>query len=883
MKKTENVKGHGFLRKTKAFGLASGIALGATLLIGANTVSADEATATTPSTTATTNESKTVVIDEGLTEVANKAKEAGATVNAEPTKNIGTAKTEEEATKLDEQAKKEVADQKAEIEKKTADYTKEVKESENNRKTLIANLSENTGLYNTTASQLRALADKDFDAGKASFGEFKSSNGTVRFLDAPNRVETNKIDPTVALLNSNVINNPKEIVTYYSDAPMLADRSFVSDKRNVKVVPILVNDGETITYKVNYAPDSNLGQLGVGYVEKSYTLKGSPVQSGKIALLADRYGTIVENYVYGGLGRAYDVIKTGEWGYASSWTYYDKDGKKIDSKELTSRFVNKYWYPNVGLSANDIKLTPTTENKSLILNVGTKEYTKDISNPYVNGGDSFFTATRMYEELAREQNVIDPAVQKMSMSGAEVKPVIDTIVKTPTVPTINYHLVSYTVDKPDATNPSKDAKGLVEVHYVVDNAERTVLKDPVIQTPESPIGTKYDTTSIKLPTITKDGKTYEVVRSEGTEKGQVVKGKTVVTYLYKLKEEPKPTPTPEVKKGSIVQKFVDESGKEIAKSTNTGEKPVDEAVKLSHPNEITFEGKTYTFTKQDKVDPAKIPNGTETITYVYKLKEEPKPTPTPTPVVNPTTIHIDGDTRKEIAPPEKGTKPFKNIDGFEPSPKDPKNVENPNGETIRVYNRIKKGSVEVRYVKDDASKTVLKDPVADTVDSKVGSDYDTTDNKPVTITKDGVTYELVRTEGVEKGKVVEGKTVVTYVYREVQKPITIHIDTEGNPVAPKEDGTKPFKEIEGYKPAPSDSKNVEDPKGVTIRVYDKVKPEAPQEAPKTPEKPQPQQPATQAVATNQLPHTGSEAGTALAIAGLGLLGLGVLAYKKKEN
>ena len=39
----EKVKGHGFFRKTKAFGLASGIALGAALLIGANTVSADEA------------------------------------------------------------------------------------------------------------------------------------------------------------------------------------------------------------------------------------------------------------------------------------------------------------------------------------------------------------------------------------------------------------------------------------------------------------------------------------------------------------------------------------------------------------------------------------------------------------------------------------------------------------------------------------------------------------------------------------------------------------------------------------------------------------------------------------------------------------------------
>ena len=177
----------------------------------------------------------------------------------------------------------------------------------------------------------------------------------------------------------------------------------------------------------------------------------------------------------------------------------------------------------------------------------------------------------------------------------------------------------------------------------------------------------------------------------------------------------------------------------------------------------------------------------------------------------------------------------------------------------------------------------MKEPVADTVGGKVGSDYDTTDHKPVTITKDGVTYELVRSEGVEKGKVVEGKTVVTYVYREVQKPITIHIDTEGNPVAPQEDGTKPFKEIEGYKPAPKDSKNVEDTKGVTVRVYDKVKPEAPQEAPKTPEKPEAPKPTAQAYVTKELPNTGSEASTALAIAGMGILGLSALAYKKKED
>ena len=50
----EKVKGHGFFRKTKAFGLASGIALGAALLVGANTVSADEVKSGGETTSATT-------------------------------------------------------------------------------------------------------------------------------------------------------------------------------------------------------------------------------------------------------------------------------------------------------------------------------------------------------------------------------------------------------------------------------------------------------------------------------------------------------------------------------------------------------------------------------------------------------------------------------------------------------------------------------------------------------------------------------------------------------------------------------------------------------------------------------------------------------------
>lgn len=819
MKQTENVKGRGFKRKT-SIGLVCGIALTGAFFLGANGVSADEAKPQTPTATptATATDSKTVTVDEGLTETANKAKEAGLKVNAEPTKNLGVANTEEEAKKIEAQAKKDVADQKAEIEKTVAEYKASSQAGDKKRQETVDKLNQEGKIYNTTADGLREMGDDAYNKGQTSYGGFTSSKGTVRYLNAPSEFNADEIDPTVAVLDSAIGTAPKEITMKYSGGNVFGGtHNSLKDRSSLKVVPILVNDGETITYKVNVAGDSELGKLGIKTVERSLTLKGSPVGTkGKVALLADRTGSVTSNYIFGGLGSANEVMNNGkEFDVVSTWNYLDASGKALDSKELASKFVNTKWYPTLNLKSSEIKTAPTTDSKTASLNFG-KDDTKTLSDTFVNGGSKFTEATRKYKlgegYTAKHK---DPVENLMSYHSNLPAPVNENFSSTKEAPTVNYHLVSYTVNKPKATN----------------NADT-------------------------------------------------------------------------VKKGSIVQVFIEEGGKEIAPKTNTGAKPVDEAVKLTHPNEITFEGKTYTFTKQDKADLTKIPNGTETITYIYKLKEAPKPVekptpkptptptpvptptpkpvPTPTPVENPTTIHIDTEG-KTVAPKEDGTKPFKAIDGYEPAPKDSKNVVNPKGETVRVYSQIKKGNVEVRYIKDDKERTVLKEPVADTVGGKVGSDYDTTDHKPNTITKDGVTYELVRTEGVEKGKVVEGKTVVTYVYREVQKPITIHVDTEGNPVAPQEDGTKPFKEIEGYKPAPKDSKNVENPKGVTVRVYDKVKPEAPQEAPKTPEKPEAPKPTAQAYVTNTLPNTGSEASTALAIAGMGILGLSALAYKKKED
>ena len=109
----EKVKGHGFFRKTKAFGLASGIALGAALLVGANTVSADEVKSgegSTPATAVAAETKAPVVTDTaGTSTVAN-----------------ATAQNQEATAETKEASKTEVKDQ-AGLDKKYSDLKEQAK------------------------------------------------------------------------------------------------------------------------------------------------------------------------------------------------------------------------------------------------------------------------------------------------------------------------------------------------------------------------------------------------------------------------------------------------------------------------------------------------------------------------------------------------------------------------------------------------------------------------------------------------------------------------------------------------------------------------------------------------------------------------------------
>ncbi|MGQ7402861.1 MucBP domain-containing protein, partial [Streptococcus suis] len=369
----------------------------------------------------------------------------------------------------------------------------------------------------------------------------------------------------------------------------------------------------------------------------------------------------------------------------------------------------------------------------------------------------------------------------------------------------------------EVTYVYKAVTGSVVVNYK--DTEGNVIKDPETDVSDAPVGDAYTTTD-KKPNeiITKDGSRYVLVpsKTDGEENGKVIEGTITVTYVYQKVANwiPEIPNVPETDRPKVPYPFdptePDEPIDPTTPGTN-GEVPNIPYV----PGYTPVDPKDNTPLKPiDPNDPGKG--------YVPPTPENPGvDTPIPyVPVKKVVTNHVD-EEGNPVAPQEEGTKPNKSIPGYEFTGK---TVTDEDGNTTHIYKKtpeVKNGTVVVNYVTEDG--TVIKDPVTDTPTSPEGTPYDTTDNKPKTITFKGEEYELVRVDGTENGKVVEGETVVTYVYRKVETPakkvVTNHVDEEGNPVAPQEEGTKPNKSIPGYE---FTGKTVTDEDGNTTHIYKKT-------------------------------------------------------------
>ena len=350
----------------------------------------------------------------------------------------------------------------------------------------------------------------------------------------------------------------------------------------------------------------------------------------------------------------------------------------------------------------------------------------------------------------------------------------------------------------EVTYVYKEVTGDVVVHYV--DTEGNVIAEDKEDTKGASLNAKYDTTDNKPEKIEKDGTVYylteKAVKDDSKpENGDVVEGKTEVTYVYE-------------KAGQVVVHYTDEKGNTIqvdAVDTKDGKPNADynTADNDMKPNRITTpEGKVYELipqsTKGDETGKVKAGETTE-VTYVYKeitgnvvvhyvdtegntLAEDTKD------VENGSLSDKYDTTDNKPAKLEKdGTVYYLTAKELKDGSK-PENGAVVEGTTEITYVYEKAGNVLVHYV-DEAGNTLQADAV-DTKDGRPGAKYDTSDNdmKPARITtSEGKVYELVpaSTKGNETGDVEAGKTTeVTYVYKEVKGNVVVHYtDEAGNTIA----------------------------------------------------------------------------------------------------
>ena len=370
-------------------------------------------------------------------------------------------------------------------------------------------------------------------------------------------------------------------------------------------------------------------------------------------------------------------------------------------------------------------------------------------------------------------------------------------------------------------------------------------------------------------------------------------------------------------KGLVTQKFVNEQGVEIAPSVKSELKEVGSEVSLTHPTDLDFENKRYTFKEQDKQDITEIVKGETVITYVYKQKYEnnlpPVETETKIPI---TTTYVEDKTidyGTEIVESNGSegkivTTTPKIVNELDGIVTDGKPTEK---ETPMVPKVVKVGTkpkvVETttpyttRYVEDN---TKDKDYREVTRTGKAGKTTTTTtytlnpntgavtSNEPTTITEEAVeevitvgTKPKVEAPKVETPKVETPKVETPKV--ETPKVETPKVETP-KVETPKVETPKveaPKVETPKVETPKVETPKVETPKVETPKV-ETPKVEVPKSKTRTEQstKETSQIPTSVASKREELPNTGTEDHANLVVLGLlGVLsGFGFLAHKKKE-
>ena len=358
--------------------------------------------------------------------------------------------------------------------------------------------------------------------------------------------------------------------------------------------------------------------------------------------------------------------------------------------------------------------------------------------------------------------------------------------------------VVYVYDKVE--KPVEKKYGDVTVEYK--NKDGVTIAPKVTDTPRSEVGTDYDTTDQRKDTITTvvDGKKYklDLTATQGAETGKVVEGNTNIVYYYDLVPD-----APQKKYGDVTVEYKNKDGVTIApKVTDTPRSEVGTDYDTTDQRKetiTTVDGKKYRLDPKatQGAETGKVVEGNTNITYYYDLVPD---IPTPDEYGN---VVVDYQDKKgnTIAPRVVDTPDSKVGTNYDTTDHKPTRITTADGKVYRIdlnatqgqeSGKIVKGTTRVVYVYDevvgdvtvhykDEDGKVIKDPEKDTTGAPINTVYDTRDHAHKTITtKDGRTYEIVpeKTQGLEQGRVVEGNTDVTYIYKQVFGDVVVHYEDE---------------------------------------------------------------------------------------------------------
>ena len=871
----EKVKGHGFFRKTKAFGLASGIALGAALLIGANTVSADEATPAQPTTTAqpTSSDEKTEVVtvkEAELKAKVDEAKKAGVEVVEKPAVSVGTATNDADAKKLEAEATKKVD---AEI--KALDDAK-VKLSSS--KEQISKINEVKDAYlkspnqgDFTFEQLAKIETKSLVENTNNLSKIQnltSSKGSVDYVGG--KVLNNIDDTSITNAVKGLISNTPVSTVFHRDTKVYDKQDpedpYLKLVSKSDIIGYLVKHSanETLSYDLSISKDSDLykkyGISTISVNEKLAVSKGVPQEINFFTFVSPIFWESKNVFID---NSAKVKVPEGEKiQVEKEYIFKDENGRALDFKKLAQKIVNDEVFQGVEI----VKITDYKDEKlynEFDLNPGKvffaaksgkiKEY-EILFKTNPNNVVEFKTILTIGENFSKGVQFLtgyEVGKGMHNLDNIKVSEVVNsTKVEVSPVTYTRATAITTTYVPNDKLNPGETK--------VIDDGKQSGKK--VIE-----VGTKPSEKVEETPFKEETRPNPALPEGERKVVQEGVKGRKVTRTTYTLDTKTgKVTPKEEVTENTAAKNRIVEVGTKKPDSVTEGE-----LVTVYRPNDKLEAG------KQNEVDPgkkSKLVNGKETEAGKPRIIEVGTK-----PVV----------VEKEI--------PFKETVVQNPS--------KPEGtRTVLKEGKVGKETTTTTYTLDTKTGKVTPDTKTTVVKAEdrlveVGTGKNVTGDVETQYVPDPE-LEPGKTKVVQEGtpevKDVTGKVLTP------GKPTIIHIGTKPKVVEEE----LPFKEeVRENKDLPKGERKVVqegkvgkkvttttymvDPKTGKVTSEDKVEETAAvnkiievgtkEEVKATPA---PQAPAAPKA---QLPHTGTEASLALTLAGLAVAGIATTMIRKKKE